>query len=723
MRFDQVIVLDWSAAGSPKLGKDSIWIGHATATGVTAENIATRRQAETRLSGLIDAALHANQRLLIAADFAFGAPIGLTLALTGQPHALALWDWLAARVTDTDRNATNYRQIAAQMNSQFSGGGPFWGNGQKHDTPGLPRTKPAHPSELAEFRAAELVGREAGLWPKTLWQLAGAGAVGAQSLTGIPMLHRLRTRTPGKVAVWPLEPAAHAPIVLAETYLSLLATEVRAATAQGMVQDEAQVRLHATAFHSLSQNGGLAPLLAPDHAPEALQSEGWYLGAGAANAVRAGLGYAGAGHTGSAYNDQQTLTPPRLRNDCFAMPQGVAWTPVDAALGRLRAALHPVTGTQITPLQNALGCVLAADVTAQRANPPHANSAVDGYGFAHAATGAGVCQLPLAQGRAAAGQPFTGTVPNGQAIRILTGAILPQGVDTVVLEEDCAISATAIAFDGPIKPRANTRRAGEDLPQGATALPKGHKLRAPDLALLAATGTAQVQTYRRLRVGVLSTGDEITSNSAAPHQIYDANRPMLLALAAGWGYDAVDLGHAPDTPGHIRDKLNLGATTTDVILTSGGASAGDEDHVSRLLATEGTLSSWRIAMKPGRPLALAIWNGTPVLGLPGNPVAALTCALIFARPTLSTLAGAGWVEPQRFTVPAAFAKSKKAGRREYLRARLDADGHAQAFASEGSGRISGLSWATGLIELPDDAAEITPGAPVQYLPYSGMGLT
>lgn len=420
---------------------------------------------------------------------------------------------------------------------------------------------------------------------------------------------------------------------------------------------------------------------------------------------------------------QPTLVPPRLRNDCFAMPQGVQWTPVDLALARLRAVLHPVTGEEQTPLADAIGRVLAADVTALRANPPHANSAVDGYGFAHAATGAGVCQLSLAKGRAAAGQPFLSAVPPGHAVRILTGAILPEGVDTVVLEEDCAIGAEAIAFDGPIKPRANTRRAGEDLPQGAIALPKGHKLRAPDLALLAAIGTQNVQTYRRLRVGVLSTGDEIVSHTAAAHQIYDANRPMLLALAAGWGFDAIDLGHAPDTSELIRHSLNKGAETTDVILTSGGASAGDEDHVSRLLSDEGNLSSWRIAMKPGRPLALALWQGVPVLGLPGNPVAALICALIFARPAFFALAGAGWAEPQSFTVPSAFSKTKKAGRREYLRARLNADGHAEVFAFEGSGRISGLSWATGLVELFDDAAEITPGTPVQYLPYAGFGLT
>jgi molybdopterin molybdotransferase len=160
-----------------------------------------------------------------------------------------------------------------------------------------------------------------------------------------------------------------------------------------------------------------------------------------------------------------------------------------------------------------------------------------------------------------------------------------------------------------------------------------------------------------------------------------------------------------------------------VILTSGGASAGDEDHVSRLLRERGTLSSWRIAVKPGRPLALALWQGVPVFGLPGNPVAAFTCALVFARPALSLLSGAGWAQPQGFTVPAAFDKAKKAGRREYLRARLDDQGRAAVFRSEGSGRISGLSWATGFVELPDGAATIAPGDPVRYIPYASFGVS
>jgi len=420
--------------------------------------------------------------------------------------------------------------------------------------------------------------------------------------------------------------------------------------------------------------------------------------------------------------DSANLVPPRLRDDCFAMPQGVSWIAVDVALSRLKAALHPVAGVEARPLSQALGRVLAADVLALRSNPPQPNSAVDGYGFAHDATGEGVCTLPLVSGRAAAGQPFAGVVQPGHAVRILTGAVLPEGVDTVVLEEDCAIGASAIAFDGPVRACANTRRAGEDVAQGALALPAGHRLRAPDLALLAALGLSDLSLFRALRVGVLSTGDEIVSANAAPHQIYDANRPMLLGLAQGWGYQAVDLGHVRDDPGLIRDRLDAAALSVDVIVTSGGASAGDEDHVSRLLREEGALSAWRIAMKPGRPLALALWQSVPVLGLPGNPVAALVCALIFGRPALSMLAGAGWASPQAFSLPANFSKRKKAGRREYLRARQEPDGRVGVFNSEGSGRISGLAWATGLVELPDEALDIAPGDPVRFMPFSCFGL-
>jgi molybdopterin molybdotransferase len=169
----------------------------------------------------------------------------------------------------------------------------------------------------------------------------------------------------------------------------------------------------------------------------------------------------------------------------------------------------------------------------------------------------------------------------------------------------------------------------------------------------------------------------------------------------------------------LRARLDRGSAEADVILTSGGASSGDEDHVSALLNEAGAMAEWRIALKPGRPLALGLWGGVPVFGLPGNPVAALVCTLVFARPAMAVLSGAAWCVPQGFDVPAGFSKSKKPGRREYLRARIR-DGRAEVFASEGSGRISGLSWAEGLVELGDDAVEIAPGDPVRYIPFGSF---
>jgi molybdopterin molybdotransferase len=481
--------------------------------------------------------------------------------------------------------------------------------------------------------------------------------------------------------------------------LDALAPDARAAF-PGLAPDAALALTAAIALHALARDGRLAEVARERPADQALT-------------LRRALPH--------------RATPPRLKNDCFAMPQGIDWVPVDDALDRLRGALRPITGTEPCPVMEAAGRVLAQNVVARRGHPPAANSAVDGYGFAGAAApGAGPHRLPLAEGRAAAGQPFDGAVPKGMALRILTGAALPPGVDTVVLEEDVAIDGAAIVFDGPLKAGANTRAAGEDVKAEDLVFLAGHRLLPPGLALLGAVGLAEVEVHRRLRVGVLSTGDEIVAKpgaAAAPHQIWDANRPMLLALIAGWGYEAVDFGHVGDDADAIAARFDAAAGAADVLITSGGASAGDEDHVSALLQARGTLSSWRIALKPGRPLALALWDGMPVIGVPGNPVAALVCTLIFARPALSLLAGAGWAEPQGFMVPAAFSKRKKPGRREYLRARLTPDGTAEVFASEGSGRISGLSWATGLVELPDGAMDVAPGTPVRFLPYSGFGIT
>ena len=294
-----------------------------------------------------------------------------------------------------------------------------------------------------------------------------------------------------------------------------------------------------------------------------------------------------------------------------------------------------------------------------------------------------------------------------------------------MLQEDASVRTGRVWFRPPRKQGANSRGQGEDAIAGDTVLKAGRRLTAADMARLAAVGVGSVPVRKRLRVGILSTGDELIQpgTGAGTPGIFDANRPMLAAMVRQFGHERVDLGAQRDHAATIRDTLDRGAERADAILTTGGASAGDEDHISRLLREEGQITTWRIAVKPGRPLALGMWRGVPVFGLPGNPVAAFVCTVIFARPALSVLAGGGWTEPAGFQVPAAFSKFKKPGRREFLRARLTRDGAAEVFHSEGSGLIGGLSWSDGLVELPDEAMEVTPGTPVRYLPYSGFGLT
>ncbi|MEM1343238.1 MAG: gephyrin-like molybdotransferase Glp [Pseudomonadota bacterium] len=411
----------------------------------------------------------------------------------------------------------------------------------------------------------------------------------------------------------------------------------------------------------------------------------------------------------------------RLPDDCFALPPGVDWTPVDEALALLRQRMQTVCAVETVALDAAQGRLLAAPVAALRDNPPQANAAVDGYAFAWESA-APSADLVLAPGRAAAGAPHTATLAPGQALRILTGAEIPAGADSVVLQEDCVIDGGRVRFPRPKKPGANARAAGEDARLGEVVLEAGRCLTPADLARLAVVGVAEVAVHRRLRLGVLSTGDELIQPGADPATpgIFDANRPMLKALAKAQGFDTVDLGAVADDAATVRTALERGAREADALVTTGGASTGDEDHIARLLSEEGHMHTWRIAVKPGRPLALGQWDGVPVFGLPGNPVAAFVCFLIFARPALLSLAGAPWPEPRAYTLPAAFTKRKKPGRREYLRARLGADGRVEAFHSEGSGLVGGLSWADGLVELADGAAEIGPGDLVRYLPFSGF---
>ncbi|NNE51966.1 MAG: molybdopterin molybdenumtransferase MoeA [Sulfitobacter sp.] len=680
-------MVDWSGGNDrgPRPVKDAIWAAvHREGQAEKPVYLRNRQVAETWLMALFEEEMAAGRRVMSGFDFPFGYPAGFARALTGSDDPLTVWDWFEERIEDSPKG-NNRADLAGLINQTLGKGrGPFWFNPLKAEVAGLARTKADHHNPFPEKRQSELRARGA----FTCWQMGGAGAVGSQVFMGLPVLARLRRQF--DVAVWPFEPL-EAPIAFVEIWPSLT---VKGAPREG-IKDAWQVREVVRQVAGLP-HAELAEILSVE-APE----EGWIFG---------------LGHEERLMPD----TPP-LRNDCFALPPGFHWTPVEETLSLLRSRLSPVTGTEPLATPDALGRIAAEEVLAKRANPPLPNTAVDGYGFL-GGRGEGLHSLPLVAGRAAAGDN-PGAVPEGHAIRVLTGAALPEGVDTVVLQEDVTLTGGEVRFHGPLKAGANTRRAGEDVKAGDPVVAAGRRLNPADLALLAATGVAEVQVRRALRVGVLSTGDELTEvgEEAAAGQIFDANRPMLLGLARQLGHVPVDLGRVPDDRATLRARLDRAAQEADVILTSGGASAGDEDHVSALLEEAGAMALWRIAIKPGRPLALGLWKERPVFGLPGNPVAAMVCTLIFARPAMALLAGADWAEPVGFEVPAAFAKSKKPGRREYLRARIR-EGRAEVFASEGSGRISGLSWAEGLVELAEPAREIREGDPVRYIPFGSFGI-
>ncbi|MEO1291634.1 MAG: molybdopterin-binding protein [Pseudomonadota bacterium] len=433
----------------------------------------------------------------------------------------------------------------------------------------------------------------------------------------------------------------------------------------------------------------------------------------------------------------------RLPNDCFALPPGVEWTPVDAALAFLKERLAPVTTTETVDLFHAAGRYLATDAIATRAHPATDNAAVDGYAFAHPGTESAV--MRLRDGRSAAGAPWQATAEQGplaagEAVRIFTGAPMPDGADTVVLQEDVeragegerAEKGETIRFPVPKKPGANRRRAGENIAPGAAVLSAGALVTPQSLGQLAAAGLSQIEVHRPLRVGVLSTGDEVAdpagpTTALPPAAVIDSNRPMLLSMIAGFGGEAVDLGIVADDRAAVEARLSSAAAQCDVIVTSGGASGGDEDHMAASLEAaaarrEGAFHLWRIAVKPGRPLAMGLWQGCPVFGLPGNPVAAFVCTLIFVAPALRRLGGGLWWEPQPLMVPSGFDYAKKPGRREYLRVRLGADGRLQKYRSEGSGLIEGLLWSDGLADLAHDAGPLKAGEPIRYLPYPNLGL-
>jgi molybdopterin molybdotransferase len=415
----------------------------------------------------------------------------------------------------------------------------------------------------------------------------------------------------------------------------------------------------------------------------------------------------------------------KLSDDRFAGAERLLTA--DEALELLDQRITPVTTSEALPLRQTRGRVLAADVVSAHDVPPHDNSAVDGYAFAFAdLEPVGETRLAIA-GRSAAGHAPEGAGGEGRAVRIFTGAMMAPGCDTVAMQEDCRRQGDEVMVPAGLRAGANRRLTGENIHHDDVILQAGQRLRPQDIGLAASVGRSHLDVHRPLRAAIFSTGDEIREpgDDLGPAAIFDANRYLLMGLLDGLGVALTDLGILPDRLGEVRRALATAARDHDLLITSGGVSVGDEDHVRVAVEELGKLHFWKLAIKPGRPLALGQVGEVPFIGLPGNPVAAMVTFLRFARPVILRLGGCSNIDPALFRVTADFDYKKKSERREYLRARLArlADGSlvVRPFEPSGSGILRSMVEADGLVELPEEMSELQAGSTVDFLPFNEVG--
>jgi molybdopterin molybdotransferase len=415
----------------------------------------------------------------------------------------------------------------------------------------------------------------------------------------------------------------------------------------------------------------------------------------------------------------------QLSDDCFAF--GGPMMSVDEAVGIIASRVGKVGESETVALDTADGRVLARDVKAPLPLPPFTNSAVDGYAVASRDLPQGEAKAFSVTGRIAAGASASESIQPGHAMRIFTGAPMPEGADTVFMQEDVQLADDgSVILPAGLKPGANVRPAGEDIPIGHAALAAGLRLRPQHVALAAAFGLTRLDVVRRIRVAVFSTGDELVSpgDKRAPAQLFDSNRFMLMAMLKRIGCEVSDLGILRDARAPLSAALQKAAGGHDLILTTGGVSTGEEDHDKSAVEGAGKLVLWRMAIKPGRPVAMGIIGGTPLIGLPGNPVASFVTFVHVVRPTVLALSGAAQQPLVPMPVRAAFAYKKKIARREYVRVslRAGADGMPEAikFPREGAGLLSSLVDTDGLVELGEEITRVEPGQTVGFLAYSSL---
>lgn len=421
-----------------------------------------------------------------------------------------------------------------------------------------------------------------------------------------------------------------------------------------------------------------------------------------------------------------------LLNDCFVHDKQRMRH--DEALNLLKERLNTIASPQTILLENASGRILAQKIIAPRNIPASDNSAVDGYAFAFLDYQNN--NKMTVENRITAGDTRNPENIKNSATRIFTGAPMPQGADTIAMQEDCKIidanHTDIVELPLGLKQHTNCRKAGEDVAAGDTITNNGEQLSPQLLASIASTGTASISVYTKLKIGLISNGNELlrpNKNISEPKfgQVFDSNHFMLRGLLSALPVEIVDYGIFPDEYLRVKNAMIKASRECDIVISSAGASKGEEDHIISVLDEIGKRHLWQLAVKPGRPMSFGQIGTTPFFGLPGNPVACFICFALYVRQSILLLAGANFQEPQRYMLPSGFdINNKKTDRREFLRGSIERDKNGQQFlqkfSKDGSGLISGLRLSSGLIEIEENVTSVKKGDLLNFIPFSEFGI-
>ncbi|MFP6778767.1 MAG: molybdopterin molybdotransferase MoeA [Alphaproteobacteria bacterium] len=395
---------------------------------------------------------------------------------------------------------------------------------------------------------------------------------------------------------------------------------------------------------------------------------------------------------------------------------------LDTAIKIIKNNFNHQKYNELINIKDSLNRISSENIISSINVPAYSNSAVDGYAINFKEYSSGNRKFNII-GKSSAGHPFNKKIKKLSSIRVLTGAMLPSYFDTIIMEEDCEVTNDILNLPNLVKKSINYRYLGEDIKKNSIVYKKGHKIKPQDIGVLASLGFKQIKTYKVLRIAIFSSGDELT-NIGKPLKkghIYDSNREMIISFLNKLGFEVTDLGILKDKTEIIKNKLKKASTKNDLIITTGGMSLGDEDHIKNIIDKNGSIYAWRLAIKPGRPVGFGKFNKCPIIGLPGNPAAAFITFLVVAIPILKQMSGQILNKYNLIPIISDFYYTKKRGRKEFIRVKLINKKNKltmQKFPRAGAGILTSATWSSGIGILNEKVVEIKPGDKIDYLSYN-----